>query len=37
MMVKFFTSYEDFKLATTGMFGDIDCKAWLGEYFTIEL
>lgn len=37
MMSKFFDSYEDFRLATTGMFGDIDCKAWLEEYFNVEL
>ncbi len=37
MKNKFFDSYEDFKLATTGMFGDIDCKAWLEDYFKIEL
>lgn len=33
----FCESGEDFKLATTGMFGNIDCKAWLEEYFKIEL
>lgn len=37
MRNKFFDSNEDFRLATTGMFGDIDCKAWLEEYFKIEL
>lgn len=37
MMNKFFDSYEDFRLATIGMFGDIDCKAWLEDYFKIEL
>lgn len=33
----FFSSYDEFKLATTGMFGKVDCKAFLERYFKIEL
>lgn len=33
----FFSSYQDFILATNHMFGKIDCKKFLEEYFSIEL
>lgn len=33
----FFNSYEDFNLAKKGMFGTIDCKAFLEYYFKIKL
>lgn len=33
----FFDTYEDFRLATSGMFGQIDCKQFLEQYFNIEL
>lgn len=33
----FFDTYEDFRLATSGMFGSVDCKRFLEEYFKIEL
>jgi len=34
---KFFDNKEDFRNATTGMFGNVDCKKWLEEYFNIDL
>lgn len=37
MMNKFFDTYEDFRLATDGMFGRLDCQKALEEYFRIEL
>lgn len=33
----FFNTYQDFLLATNHMFGKIDCKRFLEEYFSIEL
>lgn len=33
----FFTSYENFKYAQEGLFGKIDCKKFLVEYFGINL
>lgn len=33
----FFNSYEDFKMATEGMFGKIDCKEFLEKYFKIQI
>lgn len=33
----FFHSYLDFQSATSGMFGDIDCKKFLEDYFKIRL
>jgi phosphoadenosine phosphosulfate reductase len=33
----FFDTYEDFRLATCGMFDTVDCKQFLEDYFKIEL
>lgn len=33
----FFDTYEDFRLATSGMFGRVDGKRFLEKYFNIEL
>lgn len=33
----FFDTYEDFRLATSGMFGKVDCKKFIENYFKIEL
>lgn len=33
----FFDTYEDFRLATSGMFGKVDCKQFLEQYFNVEL
>ncbi len=33
----FFNSYESFSIAKDGMFGSIDCKKFLENYFNIEL
>ena len=33
----FFDTYEDFSLAVSGMFGKIDCKQFLEDYFKIKL
>jgi phosphoadenosine phosphosulfate reductase len=33
----FFSSYQDFTLATNHMFGKVDCKKFLEDYFSIEL
>lgn len=33
----FFSSYQDFILATNHMFGKIDCKQFLEDYFSIKL
>lgn len=33
----FFDNYEDFKMAISGMFGQIDCKEFLEQYFKIKL
>lgn len=33
----FFNSYEDFNMAIHGMFGTVDCKKFLENYFKIEL
>lgn len=33
----FFNSYEEFSLAKKDMFGEIDCKAFLENYFNIRL
>lgn len=33
----FFDKYEDFRLSTTGMFGNMDCKKFLENYFKIDL
>lgn len=33
----FFHSYEDFRLAKSGMFGKVDCKQFLQDYFKIQL
>ena len=33
----FFNSYSDFNMAVHGMFGDIDCKKFLEDYFKIDL
>ena len=33
----FFDNYEDFKRAIDNMFGEIDCKQFLEEYFGIKL
>lgn len=32
----FFDSYEDFRLAKSGMFGSVDCKTFLEDYFKIK-
>ena len=33
----FFDTYEDFRIATSGMFGGVDCKLFLENYFKIKL
>jgi phosphoadenosine phosphosulfate reductase len=33
----FCNSYENYRLKTTGMFGKLDCKKFLEDYFKIEL
>lgn len=33
----FCNSDEDYRLKTTGMFGNLDCKQWLEDYFKIDL
>lgn len=33
----FFDTYEEFMLAKNGMFGTIDCKQFLSDYFNIKL
>jgi phosphoadenosine phosphosulfate reductase len=33
----FFDSYNDFKMAKSGMFGSVDCKQYLEDYFKITL
>ena len=33
----FFNSYEDFNMAIHGMFGTVDCKKFLENYFKIDL
>lgn len=33
----FFDSFEDFRLSQKGMFGDVDCKKFLEDFFNIEL
>ena len=33
----FFNSYQDFLLATNHMFGKVDCKKFLEDYFSIKL
>lgn len=33
----FYDSYDDFCVAKSGMFGELDCKKFLEDYFGIEL
>ena len=33
----FYDTYEDFYIAKNSMFGKLDCKKFLEEYFKIEL
>ena len=33
----FFDNYDDFKRGTTGIFGNLDCKQFLSDYFNITL
>ena len=33
----FYDSYADFCVAKSGMFGELDCKKFLEDYFGIEL
>lgn len=33
----FFHTYQEFKEAVDGMFGTVDCKAFLENYFKIKL
>lgn len=33
----FCSSYQDYLYKTTGMFGNLDCKQWLEDYFKIDL
>lgn len=37
VMTTFYDTIADFELATTGMFGKVDCKAFLERYFGIAL
>lgn len=37
VMTTFYDTFADFELATTGMFGKVDCKAFLERYFGIAL
>lgn len=37
VMTTFFRTFEDFRLATGGMFGNVNCKEFLENYFQIKL